>query len=367
MFLGVAMLTTVGLVNVASAQRPIGTEFRVDTFIVQEQAGQTIVGDEDRRFAAFWSGAGGQDRNGSGTFGQLFDLNTATPTITPTLTNTNTPTATTRTPTPTVTATLTIAATPTDTSPATRTPTSTATATPTRTPTQTLTPTNTATSTSTPRVVHIDIGTATGAPAEQTTLTVSVRTSGLQVAATANDISLDGSAFQVDPARCRSHASGHSILVTQVEPGTARVSVEGGEGSPSLVDGPLYTCTLTITNGAPPGVYPLLNKNILAFDSSGNELKPVAGGDGTIIVSFLLHQCTGDCDANRFVTVPELVLGVRIALGIVPGTSCLAFDRNNDGSVGVDELVDAVDRSLKGCFTQFSHTTARGAGSPSAI
>jgi hypothetical protein len=47
--------------------------------------------------------------------------------------------------------------------------------------------------------------------------------------------------------------------------------------------------------------------------------------------------------------VDELVKGVNIALGTRPVADCSAFDKNNDGSVTIDELVRAVGDAVEGC------------------
>jgi hypothetical protein len=59
--------------------------------------------------------------------------------------------------------------------------------------------------------------------------------------------------------------------------------------------------------------------------------------------------CGGDCDGSGGVAVNELVLGVNIALERAAVAACPAFDQNDSQRVEVDELVDAVNNSLKGC------------------
>jgi len=61
------------------------------------------------------------------------------------------------------------------------------------------------------------------------------------------------------------------------------------------------------------------------------------------------QSCLGDCDANLAVTVDELVKGVNIALGTMELGQCGAFDRDQSGTVSVDELVAAVRGALEGC------------------
>jgi cysteine-rich repeat protein len=62
-------------------------------------------------------------------------------------------------------------------------------------------------------------------------------------------------------------------------------------------------------------------------------------------------QCTGDCDGNDTVAINELIIGVNIALGAAPVTTCPPFDVNSSGSVEINELVAAVNNALAGCGT----------------
>jgi len=59
--------------------------------------------------------------------------------------------------------------------------------------------------------------------------------------------------------------------------------------------------------------------------------------------------CPGDCDEVGEVTLENVVLAVRIALGEVARGECLAADRDGDGAVSVDELVAAVDALRDAC------------------
>lgn len=62
-------------------------------------------------------------------------------------------------------------------------------------------------------------------------------------------------------------------------------------------------------------------------------------------------DCPGDCNRNTIVTVDELIVAVNLALGSdqVSMNSCLSADTDLDYSVSVDEILKAVDRSLRGC------------------
>lgn len=59
--------------------------------------------------------------------------------------------------------------------------------------------------------------------------------------------------------------------------------------------------------------------------------------------------CIGDCDANRTVSVGELIRGVNIALERTPLGECAALDRGGDGRITIDELIGAVGAALGGC------------------
>ena len=68
--------------------------------------------------------------------------------------------------------------------------------------------------------------------------------------------------------------------------------------------------------------------------------------------------CVGDCDSSREVTVDELVIGARIALGSASVTECPLFDCNDDGRVTIECLVEAVDHALTGCPQPSGSTAA---------
>jgi hypothetical protein len=59
--------------------------------------------------------------------------------------------------------------------------------------------------------------------------------------------------------------------------------------------------------------------------------------------------CPGDCDANTFVDVAELVRGVQVALGTDDLTACPSIDSNGDDAVVVDDLIRAINAALNGC------------------
>ena len=60
------------------------------------------------------------------------------------------------------------------------------------------------------------------------------------------------------------------------------------------------------------------------------------------------RACVGDCDENGTVTIAELIVSVRVAMGEQYDV-CPAIDSNDDAHASVDELVDAVRNALEGC------------------
>jgi len=80
----------------------------------------------------------------------------------------------------------------------------------------------------------------------------------------------------------------------------------------------------------------------------------------TFVVGFTLHAtpadaglssagaCIGDCGGEGRVTTTDLVIGVDIALGLLPPGNCPAFT-DEDGTVPITAIVSAVNNSLHGC------------------
>jgi phosphohistidine phosphatase SixA len=72
-------------------------------------------------------------------------------------------------------------------------------------------------------------------------------------------------------------------------------------------------------------------------------------------------RCVGDCAGTGVVTISQLILGVRIALGTRAVADCPAFDPNGDGQVTIAELILAVHAALTGCGPVDTPTTAPSA------
>lgn len=64
--------------------------------------------------------------------------------------------------------------------------------------------------------------------------------------------------------------------------------------------------------------------------------------------------CTGDCNADGFVRINEVVTGVSIGLQILPLAECTAADASDDGRVAINEVIVAVNNGLNGCPSGFA-------------
>ena len=76
-----------------------------------------------------------------------------------------------------------------------------------------------------------------------------------------------------------------------------------------------------------------------------------------IAVSAEATTCVGDCNDDFYVTIDELVVGVRIILGETPLSFCAVYDLDGSGDVTIDEVVRAVDAALFGCNTVIPTST----------
>lgn len=88
-----------------------------------------------------------------------------------------------------------------------------------------------------------------------------------------------------------------------------------------------------------------------AIDQTGDgqDRSQVEFIDAAVAVLPPVDTCTGDCDQNGVVDVSELVLGLNIALDNAALSQCIAYEKTQDGSVAIDELVTAVNNALTGC------------------
>jgi len=317
--------------------------------------------------------------------------------------------------------------------------------------------------------VRIEGGSAVGRPGDRVDLTVSLDRSGASVAATANDLTFNNLALDLDPEGCRINPTiaGKSLTATILRDSrssrTLRLFVQSIDNVEPIPDGPLYTCTFTIAVTALPSTYRVTIGTVLAFAPDGMKLGRVSGTNGSVVVSLVVvatptptpshtptatvtptrtpdpcppelalvpasgppatrvgfsgtcalirlgrratvlfdavhvtsvggdtdgtyrgifmvpgeatpgvHEvrvlmvqgeiasatfevtgpriiCAGDCNADREVTISELLTAIGIALDGGALSECPAADANEDGAVAIDELLAGVQGALDGC------------------
>lgn len=78
-------------------------------------------------------------------------------------------------------------------------------------------------------------------------------------------------------------------------------------------------------------------------------IRNTLGKDTPQLFQSIPGPCAGDCNSDGSVTVNEILVGVNIALGGAPVSTCLPSDSNEDGNVAIDELLAAVNNALTGC------------------
>lgn len=82
---------------------------------------------------------------------------------------------------------------------------------------------------------------------------------------------------------------------------------------------------------------------------AGRNLDGIGIGAARIDDGGAAPACAGDCDGSGDVFVNEVIVGVGIALGQQLISACLAFDTNDDGMIGIAELIAGVNALLGGC------------------
>ncbi|MBI1815992.1 MAG: hypothetical protein HYR72_13515 [Deltaproteobacteria bacterium] len=114
---------------------------------------------------------------------------------------------------------------------------------------------------------------------------------------------------------------------------TLIVMVSASGPSPTPTDSPTPTATTAPSNTPLPTETPT------------DTPTPTVAPSGTVSPP----PCVGDCGHIGSVTVDQLIIGVRIALGTTQLDVCPAFDADNSNDVTVDELILAVNAALNGC------------------
>jgi hypothetical protein len=230
--------------------------------------------------------------------------------------------------------------------------------------------------------VTMELGAAAAPPGGSVTVGVTLDTERADVGGTGNGVRWSGpfsiagcranpeiqrlvTAFSYSPPACEKSDSCSSL----------RAIVLALSAVPPLSDGALlYTCEATVRADAAPAEYGLECTDPEAASLTGINLDTDCA-DGSLAV--LLPSptstpsatatapppsataarpptatpvpCPGDCDGDGRVSIDELVLSVRIALGEADQTVCRAASTDGDATVSIAELVRAVGAALEGC------------------
>jgi hypothetical protein len=127
---------------------------------------------------------------------------------------------------------------------------------------------------------------------------------------------------------------------------TSLTVVVGATGpSPTPTNTPTPTATTTPRDTPTPTVSTTPSNTGLATETPTDTPTPTPTPSGTVSPP----PCVGDCGHIGSVTVDQLIIGVRIALGTTPLDVCPAFDADSSEDVTVDELIVAVNAALNGC------------------
>lgn len=219
--------------------------------------------------------------------------------------------------------------------------------------------------------VVIDVDSLTVVPGAPARVAVTLRAGDEDVGGTANVIHWNAPLrlrdCQVNPAIQRPATvfaylpAGCSTQCTSVRAIVLSLSI-----APPLRDGDvLYTCEIEADAAAIAGDYPL---NCDAAEAAASDGTPIEASCGDGMVGVLpatptvpaspvpsptapttARPCPGDCDGDGRVSIEELVVAVRIALGTADLELCPSIDADGDGDVSIAELVQAVRAAIGVC------------------
>jgi DNA-binding beta-propeller fold protein YncE len=132
------------------------------------------------------------------------------------------------------------------------------------------------------------------------------------------------------PLRELARAAGQELTYTCVPPGS-------GERMALDRDGDGFFDRDELDAGSDPGD---------ASDTPFGLPTPTPTAGPTPTPTRVTPRCVGDCNRDASVTIDELIIGVNVAQGMQPLSTCPSFDQNGDGEVTVDELIMGVGTAL---------------------
>jgi len=216
-------------------------------------------------------------------------------------------------------------------------------------------------------VASIDVGSTSGPPGSTSSVAVTFTLLGDPPAAVAgvqNDIGFDPltpiAALPNGRPRCAVNpdidkgATSFTFLPMACTPGADCTGVRAFVLSTTdlipLASGvTLYSCDVAIDPLAAPGTYPLEAAMPLASGLQGQVLSALASNGSVEVTQPQAPTCVGDCDDDHVVTIAELLLGVNIVNGVAAASTCPSLDIAGDGTVAINDLVQAVSNALNGC------------------
>lgn len=184
----------------------------------------------------------------------------------------------------------------------------------------------------------LEVGSASGAPGQQVTFSVTLNAPGSVVAGTQNDLTFDSLDTPI-PANasgipdCTANPStGKSGFFAFRPPGCSGTACTGMRAlilsltsiNP-IPDGlVLYTCKVNIAPGAPAGTYPVAISGVIFSDPSGTKVPGATGTDGAIVVKATgTKTCLVGTDPE-VVDDAEQISAVRAL--VEAGCACPAYD-----------------------------------------
>ena len=215
---------------------------------------------------------------------------------------------------------------------------------------------------------QVAIGNASGAPAGQVTLMISLTKNGTNIV-TVLPLILDfdpNVLALVSCSRAAAVSTGKSISTFLRTAGEVAIQLSGD--LETIPDGDIIDCTFTISGSASSGVSPVRFVSANLSDDQFNDFFAM-GSDGSVTVNPAqqpptatqtmvqptptptppLKPCIGDCNGDGEVPVNELITMVNIALGTANVSSCTAGDADGSGDITINEIVSAVNNALNGC------------------
>jgi len=121
---------------------------------------------------------------------------------------------------------------------------------------------------------------------------------------------------------------------------------DGGAGPVGVAGAALPFIVIELVAPTPvPSATPPATNTVAAASPTPSPTNTPAPPTATHFIG----PCVGDCDGDGQIRVAEIITGVNIAIGRAEMSRCPGFDHDGSDSVAINELVLAVNASLRGC------------------